>query len=86
MDKQCFDCYYFSLYYTKGYCMFLRGKCGHCNAHNKTVDKHDGCDKWRYRVYKRKDKRNAVIKALDIALTDINVIKTILTENQEDNR
>lgn len=83
MEHKCFNCGFFTAYYTKGYCTFLRSKCGECGKLNQTVKKHSFCENWRKKYY-IKVKKGSVLKEMETALTQINGIKLILDELDEE--
>lgn len=84
MEKVCWNCGSYKAYYIKGYCCFIKEECGRCWEHSKVVDKHATCENWREKKYQRKIKTGAVIRGLDEALKNIDMIKQILTENEDD--
>lgn len=84
MKHKCSMCLYFTAYYTKAYCSFLRTDCGHCEKQNQTVKKQGCCELYKTKYHPRKIKRSYVSDELEKALTTINGIKLILDERQEE--
>lgn len=84
MEHRCFKCCFFSAYYTKAYCCFLRTDCGNCDILKQTVKKHSTCENWRSKTKPEKLKKGYVLKELEHTLTVVNGIKLILEENEEE--
>ncbi|MDE7453117.1 MAG: hypothetical protein K2N22_01760 [Clostridia bacterium] len=84
MKNECCRCAYFTAYYTKAYCCFLRTDCGHCDEQNQTVKKRGSCESFKPKSHPRKIKRALVLDELEKALTTINGIKLILDEREEE--
>ena len=84
MKKECCVCAYFTAYYTKAYCCFLRTDCGHCGKQNQTVKKHGSCEFYSIKYHPRKIKRGYVLDELEKSLTTLNGIKLILDERVEE--
>lgn len=85
MGRECARCLYFTAYYTKAYCRFLRTDCGMCWQSRTEVKKKSSCDKWEGRGYQSKKRRQHIIDELGEALTTINAIKLILDEEKGEN-
>ena len=84
MNRECCLCAYFTAYYTKAYCCFMRTDCGHCHKQNQTVKKHGTCEFYKTKCQPRKIRRDFVLDELEKALTTLNGIKLILDERQEE--
>lgn len=84
MSNYCYCCRYFTAYYEKAYCCFLRTDLGNCSKLHSTVEKHSSCEDWKGKCPRGKLKKEAVLKELADALTKINGIKLILEENEEE--
>ncbi len=83
MEHKCFNCGNFKAFYNKGYCCFLRTDCGFCQKFNKTKQKHCSCENWAPKYYP-KFKSGVFLKEMVTALTQINCIKLILDELDEE--
>ncbi len=84
--KHCYNCGYYSPYYTKGYLKFSKTNCGYCRQKRAMVDKHGDCDRWaniKYR-YNLFDKA-AIKKALYEVLSQLSEIRQIIEEAQKGN-
>ncbi len=84
MIHNCFNCRYFTAYYEKAYCCFLRTNCGNCEKLSATVEKHSSCESWAGKYETGRLRKGAVLKELADVLTKINGIKLILDENEEE--
>lgn len=75
----CFSCSKFDSYYTKGMKCFNKTKFGWCSCKRDNVYIHDVCDKYEFKVYKRK--MSSYIKyTLSDLLTELTVIRNIIEE------
>ncbi len=79
----CYNCGFYTPYYTKGNIKFNKAEEGRCRAKRTTVDRHDTCERWmsvRYRI-KHFDK-TATAKALGEILSQLSEIRQIIEEAQ----
>ncbi len=83
MDKECCTCEFFKAYFSKAYCCYLREDFGRCSKKKEIVEKHGGCENWKYKQIDKNIKRGIVIKNLEEAITNISVIKDFLEEHSE---
>ena len=83
--KQCYRCYYYNAYYTKGNFKFNKVKIGFCVKKQKDVDNHGTCDCWSLEselissIRKKKS-----LNKLHELLEQISEIRQILEEAKED--
>lgn len=85
-NHKCCTCRSFHAYYTRGYCQLLREKNGYCTAHQKVVEKNDGCDNWHIRYVSRKDRMRIALRSIPEIYDKIAVIEQILKEETELNK
>lgn len=55
MEKKgkCYRCREYRVYYTKGYCNFIRQNVGYCTLQRLPVDANDGCADWKNKINSR---------------------------------
>ncbi len=82
--KECFNCGYYSPYYTKGYNQFSKAHEGHCRQKRKTVGKHESCEIWASVKYRYNSfSKRAAEKALNEILDNLCEIRQIIEEQSE---
>lgn len=83
MEKQCCICRYFTAYFKKAYCCYLRTGCGKCSVREETVNKNFTCEKWKSKIKTTYVKYGRVIDSLSDAITNISVIRDFLEEHRD---
>ncbi|MBQ8374690.1 MAG: hypothetical protein IJX98_03820 [Clostridia bacterium] len=78
--KNCFACQFYDEYYIKGYTRFEKQDMGYCRKLEKTVDKHETCDCWRFAQLKRNLRKRTVSAQIHKMIVKLNDIHQILLE------
>ena len=83
--KQCYRCYYYNAYYTKGNFKYNKTKIGFCIKKQKEVDNHGTCDRWSLdsNVINSIRKNKSLNKLYEL-LGQLSEIRQILEETKED--
>ena len=83
--KECWSCYFYKPYYTKGFCTFQKERVGRCCRQMAYIDdKHHTCDKWRKIVRIPELRRGVALKKLNESVDILSEIKQILLEDLEE--
>lgn len=85
MERKCANCRNCEVFYTLGYCEYLRSDYGYCCEHKKVVLKTENCENWKGRPTAMKRNPKRVVRELEKALTDIAVLRQIF-DTEDPNR
>ncbi len=83
-NKNCYNCYYYKPYYTKGYLQFDRCDIGKCMKRKETVDKHDTCECYVRNSYPSFNKKTVALMAIKGHIDLLAELKQILEEDDEE--
>ena len=82
--KNCYGCFYYKAYYTKGYFQFNREHQGLCAKHQKLVSKHEGCEHWKNNNISKNIRQPICLKALNETMSAFLQIKQLLIEEVQE--
>ncbi len=82
-NKACWNCYYYSAYYTKGYYSFQKKRFGCCNYTRQETNCQDACQHWKDNVQKEQTRRSSALRALLQICEDLAVVKQVLADEDE---
>lgn len=83
--RECWNCQFYSAYYTKGFCQFDKQKIGYCGRKRMIVENiHSSCENWYTNYRTLNSRKKAARKKLDDVVDCIFQIKQILFEEQEE--
>lgn len=82
---KCYNCGYYSPYYTKGNVKFNKAEAGWCRTKRTTVNRHETCERRISVSYRIKHySKTAAKKALVQILSQLSEIRQIIEEAQAD--
>ena len=83
--KECWSCYYYKPYYTKGFCTFEKERVGFCCRQRIYIeDKHHTCERWTKIVRIPEMRKATALKKLNESVDILCEIKQILLEDLEE--
>lgn len=80
--KECWNCRYYSTYYSKTFTGLYKEKFGRCAQSNSIVTNH--CEKWDNKYPVEKRRKVAAISALVDITETLKIIKQILTDDKDE--
>lgn len=85
-NEKCIYCGNYERYYVKGSQTFQRTNQGYCYQQKTIVDKNYYCECWKSRLSKINIRKRTISIKLNKILIDLEVIRQILQENQEEEK
>ena len=81
--KECWSCFKFKAYYTKGIWLFDKSDVGFCVKNKKICNKHNTCNSWYSNQSRKETRKEVALKGLIETLETLSQVNQIIIEDSK---